>query len=506
MKNPFLQVAVFLILCGGAVIFFVARPGRANEGIRKPVVSGQFYPASPEALKEQIRSFLTQAKSSPRPGIKALVVPHAGYVYSGRIAAEAFNTVRGQSFDSVIVIGFSHRTPFSGIFVDTAQFYETPLGQVSVNRALAEQIRQDHSVLRDSPPGILAEHSVEVQIPFLQETVANLNIVPIYMGAQNMENARILAEAISKAIEGKNVLMVVSTDLSHYHPYETAKHKDEMLISLFQQGDIPKLVSELTQGNIEACGTGPLFTLLLVQEKMGWRKPVLIRYANSGDVTGDHQAVVGYAALAVTDRQTNPTNEPAAIQAANVQANTEELSMEQKKGLLQYVRSYLEAYYANSLTEPALEVDSKVLNERRGVFVTLKKGGMLRGCIGRITANEPVRDNLKQMALAAALSDPRFLPVTEKELKDLDITISILTPLSPVASYHDIRLGTDGIVVEYGGRSGVFLPEVATETGWDQKTFFRHCALDKAGLREGELEKAKIQVFQSEAFSESDYR
>jgi len=494
-----------------ALSCLLSSPASAQE-VRRPVVSGQFYPSHAGMLKNQIQSFLSEASSVKQKGVRVLMVPHAGYVYSGAVAAHAYKTVQGERYDAVIILGFSHRTPLRGVFVDTAAAYETPLGQAPVDQSLANEIRNFHPVLRDQVRGSFPEHSVEVQVPFLQETLKDLKIVPIYMGSQDFKTCQILADAVLQTIRNQKVLLVVSTDLSHFHDGDTARQKDSYLISLIEKSDYKKMNADSKSGKCEACGMGPITTALLVREKLGWEKPRLLRYAHSGNITGDESRVVGYAALSIREG-----NGPLALRlpdfaagrfayAASLGQTDSSLTPDQKKALLRYVRSYLEAYFDKAPSEPELNIDSPVLDEKRGVFVTLKKRGHLRGCIGRITAFEPVRENLKHMAVSAALHDPRFPAVTRTELDSLEIHISLLTIPKPIPSYRDIRLGTDGIVVKHGLKSGVFLPEVATETGWDQETFFRHCALDKAGLHPRELNQAQILAFQTESFSEHDFR
>jgi AmmeMemoRadiSam system protein B len=269
----------------------------AEDHVRKPAVSGQFYPGTAEALRKEVDNLLGGAVAKPDPRVRALISPHAGYPYSGPVAAEAYKTLTGLKFDTVIVIGFTHRVPFRGVFVDDAGAYLTPLGSVPVDRAMAKSIKEFNPGLRDSPGGRFEEHSVEVQIPFLQEVLKDFSIVPIYMGDQSMDQARILSDAVAKAVGNKNVLVVISTDLSHYYPYETAVKKDRLWISAVEQGNPLKLALLSDSGAAEACGMGPVMTLLFLREKMNWGLPTLLRYANSGDVTGDKGRVVGYAAM-----------------------------------------------------------------------------------------------------------------------------------------------------------------------------------------------------------------
>ncbi|MFA6600189.1 MAG: AmmeMemoRadiSam system protein B [Candidatus Omnitrophota bacterium] len=281
-----------------AVVLSVSLPLAAEaEKVRPPAVSGQFYPGSAGALEKEIRGFLAGASSMPDPAVRALIVPHAGYPYSGRIAAEAYKTVQGRNFDTVVILGFSHHVPFRGIYVDDHDAYETPLGRVRVDVEMARALRALHPVLQDRPSGSFEEHSVEVQVPFIQEALKGASIVPVYMGEQSAANAAILGDALAKTIAGKNVLVVVSTDLSHFHPYDEAVRKDRACIALIEASDEPGFLTASEQGAIEACGSGPVLALLALQKKMGWSAPALLSYANSGDVTGDRGRVVGYAAM-----------------------------------------------------------------------------------------------------------------------------------------------------------------------------------------------------------------
>ena len=452
----------------------------AQERVRKPVVSGQFYPSDPKTLRKQVRQFLSRAASKPDPNVTAIIVPHAGYPYSGAVAAEAYKTVEGRKFDSVVVVAFLHQVFLSGVFVDDVDFYETPLGRVPVDRELVKKIRGVDPVLDADLPGF-QEHSLEVQLPFLQETIPGLKIVPVYIGEPSHKNMEVLASALGKYLEGRNVLLVFSTDLSHFHPYADAVERDQRTIKLIESPDAAVFLRADQAGEVEACGIGPIGTSLLLAAKMGWKGPTLIRYANSGDVTGDHASVVGYAAMAFT-------------RATGFKA-------EDQKAILEYSHAVLKAKLENK-PEPQLSVTSPMLEEKRGIFVTLKKKGQLRGCIGQILGMETLKKNLHDMTLAAAFKDPRFPPLTPAELKDVHIHISILTQPTPVKSYKDIRLGIDGIIVSHGWEKGVYLPEVATETGWDQRTFFESCAVEKAGINESDLGDASIEVFQTEGFED----
>lgn len=269
-----------------------------QDKVRMAVVSGQFYPEDPKILKKKIRQFLAAAKEGPDPDVRALIVPHAGYDYSGQVAAEAYKLVEGLKFDAVVIIAFLHRMFLQGVLVDDVVAYETPLGFVPVDQALVREIQMCHPLFRNAAPGRIEEHSLEVQIPFLQETVPELKIVPIYIVAQEITNITVLADALAATLEGKNVLVVATTDLSHFHSYEVASQKDKALIAMFEKANAEAIYDAYAKEEAEACGMGPVLTSILLARKMGWSGPRLIRYANSGDVTGDKHSVVGYAAMA----------------------------------------------------------------------------------------------------------------------------------------------------------------------------------------------------------------
>lgn len=266
--------------------------------VRTAVVSGQFYPEDPKVLEGTVRRFLAAARSVPDPDARALIVPHAGYDYSGQVAAEAYKLIEGRRFDSVVIIAFLHRVFLQGVLVDDVVAYETPLGRVPVNRELVREIQKRQPFFQNAISGHLEEHSLEVQIPFLQETVPGLKIVPVYIGVQNITNATALADALAGALADRNVLVVATTDLSHFHSYETASAKDKALIAMLEKGNVEAIYDAYAREETEACGMGPVLTSILLARKMKWSGPRLLRYANSGDVTGDRSSVVGYAAMA----------------------------------------------------------------------------------------------------------------------------------------------------------------------------------------------------------------
>lgn len=270
---------------------------KESARIRKALVSGQFYSDHPSILKKQITTYLFQASTQPDPNVCALIVPHAGYDYSGSVAAEAYRMVQDRAFERVVVIAFLHRIFLEGVFVDEAEAYETPLGRISVDQDFVMQLRRFNPLLAQTIRGPVEEHSLEVQIPFIQTVLPDAKLVPIYMGMQDFTNATVLADGLAETLWEENTLVIATTDLSHFHPYKIAAQKDHGLITFIETEGPEEIYEACLREKVEACGIGPVLVSKLLARKLGWEGPQLIRYANSGDVTGDHDSVVGYAAM-----------------------------------------------------------------------------------------------------------------------------------------------------------------------------------------------------------------
>jgi len=265
--------------------------------LKKSIIAGSWYPGSPSVLKRDIEKYFNAVPDLELPGeIVGLIAPHAGYIYSGQIAAHAYKLVRGKKYDAVIVIGPSHRVAFHGVSVFSSGGYETPLGVVPVAGELAEKIKQSSQLVADIPVAHLQEHSVEIQLPFLQVALGDFAFVPLVMGDQDGGTCRSLAAAIYDAARNKKILMVGSSDLSHFYHYNTAKKMDAAVLEYLKNGDADHLLQSLENGEVEACGGGPMAVVMLVAQMMKADKAHFLKYANSGDVTGDKSSVVGYAA------------------------------------------------------------------------------------------------------------------------------------------------------------------------------------------------------------------
>jgi hypothetical protein len=228
--------------------------------------------------------------------VVGLIAPHAGYIYSGQVAANAYKLIRGINYDTVIVIGPSHRVAFHGVSIFSKGAYETPLGIVPVAEDMAQKIKILNKTVADIPEAHFQEHSVEIQLPFLQVALGNFSFIPLVMGDQNANTCQELAEAIYKASHGKKILIVGSSDLSHFYNYNMAKKMDAVVLRHLKDGDAVGLLASLEKGTAEACGGGPMVVVMLVARMMNVNKVHLLKYANSGDVTGDKSSVVGYAA------------------------------------------------------------------------------------------------------------------------------------------------------------------------------------------------------------------
>jgi len=414
-------------------------------------------------------------------------VPHAGYPYSGPVAAAAFRRLKGHRYDGVIVIGFTHRLPFEGSSVDTREAYQTPLGLLPIDREAAAALQTHPGVGHIEAAHGSGEHSVEVELPFLQVALENPKVVPVLMGSAGAEDARQLADALAALARTGEYLFVFSTDLSHYHPYEEARRRDEATVGAMLS-ETPQAVARLFRaGRMEACGQGPILASLFLSARLGHLKPELIRSANSGDTAGDRSRVVGYAAIAMHDRLGPPG---------------ERLSAESGAVLVRAARAVLDSHFAGEQPKLFSQEERAQLSQEQGLFVTLRTQGRLRGCIGRIESDQPLAAILPQVALDAALRDPRFPPVTAEELGALEIEVSVLTKPERLAGLEELVPGRDGVILSHDGHQGVFLPQVWDETGWTRVEFLRELASQKAELPPDAWQRAALFTFQDQVFTE----
>ncbi|MEK7397164.1 MAG: AmmeMemoRadiSam system protein B [Candidatus Poribacteria bacterium] len=456
-------------------------------------------------LAEVVDGYLAKAKSDPVPGkFIALISPHAGYRFCGQVMAYSYNQIKGKSFDTVVLLGASHHYSFPGVAVYESGVFRNPLGDVEIDSVIANQLIKQNSAIKSYLSPHVPEHSLENQIPFLQRTLTKFKIVPVLISDQSKQNCDMLSTALANVLKDKNVLLVASTDMTHYPVYDQAVKADKFTMTAlgtmnsdemrkrfdeYMKKDIPDLLCML-------CGGGAVFTVMDTAKKLGANSVKILKYANSGDVPeGLKDRVVGYMSAAfyesdkVEKKFSNNMDAP--------------LNEEQQKILLKLARDTIELYLKTG-KKMQFETKDERLKVKQGAFVTLRKHDNLRGCIGYIIPVELLYDAIIDMAIAASTEDSRFRKVTVDELKDIDIEISVLSIPRRVKSADEIELGKHGVIVSKGLRKGVFLPQVATETGWDKQIFLEHLCADKAGLSKDAWKDkgTDIDVFTAQLFEE----
>ncbi len=271
--------------------------------IRKSVIAGTWYPGRKDALRSTIEDFFSRVSPDALAGVRegdvlSLISPHAGYIYSGQVAAHAYRAIQGKTYDAVIVAGPSHRIPFRGVSVFDEGGYETPLGIVPVDLELAGRIADEGGALFSGPEKHAEEHSIEIQLPFLQVALGDFRFVPLLMGDQDRRTCEQVARAIGGAAGGRKILVVGSSDLSHYHSYDQAVELDAVVLKHLKNFSPQELLDDLRVNSAEACGGGPMAVAMLAARELGADQARVLKYLNSGDVTGDKRGVVGYAAAA----------------------------------------------------------------------------------------------------------------------------------------------------------------------------------------------------------------
>ncbi len=416
--------------------------------IRPAAVAGSFYPAAATALRDEVRTHLsTAAPRTARRAPKAVIAPHAGYIYSGPIAASAYAQLDGQRgrIRRVVLLGPAHRVPVRGLALPDADAFETPLGTIPVDRAAAGSLAHLPQVIVHAGAHAL-EHSLEVHLPFLQETLGDFSLLPLVVGDATAEE---VAEVLETLWGGPETLIVVSSDLSHYLPYDVAVRTDARTAQSIGSLD-PNL------DHLQACGATPVNGLLTMARRLGLRVEQL-DLRNSGDTAGDRRRVVGYGAWALheaaeDDRARDDRME--AVRAAN----------ELKRGALLSLARGAIAHQLGLADAP--RASAAFLRARGASFVTLRAGRALRGCIGSLEARRPLGDDVEHNARAAAFADPRFEPLDATEFEQVRVEVSILSAPQPIeASGLDdlqrrLRPHVDGLILRYGERRATFLPQV----------------------------------------------
>lgn len=477
----------------------MSRPSFSQE-IKSPNVSGQFYDSDPARLSLSVDHYIQSAALSPAPeDVRMIIAPHAGYVYSGPVAGYSFKSVSRKKFKTMVILAPSHFYGFDGASVWPRGGFQTPLGTVSVDEDFAKQLSAADPKFAFVAQAFEKEHSLEVEIPFLQKTFTDFKIVPVIVGDMGFETCQKLAASIAKIMGNReDVLIVISSDMSHYHPDSVARPMDLGTLKIIESLNADDLYKQCRKRRHEMCGFIPVTTALILARDLNWQAKVL-NYANSGDVTGDTSRVVGYGAVMFYSSQ-NP------VEA--VKMNTA-LNLNQKKELLQLARRTIESFIKDHKKEEA-NLSDKRLNSPEGAFVTIRNHGELRGCIGHIITDEPLQKTVRDLAILSSSEDNRFWdkPILSAELPELDLEISVLSRPWRINDLSEIKMGTHGVILRRGNQGGVFLPQVATETGWTKEKFLSELCSQKAGLP-GDCWKdpsTKIEIFTAQVFGENDLK
>jgi len=444
------------------------------ERVKEPAVAGSFYPADEKILKETVDNLLAHAEYRAGNGrLIALISPHAGYVYSGQIAAHTYRHLKERDIDTVILIGASHHKAYQGASVYTEGSMKTPLGLVKINEKMARSLLDEKAQVTFFSEAFEKEHSIEVQIPFLQETLKDFSIVPILMGSPTQESFTFLSEKLTAILrENPKTIIIASTDLSHYHEYETARLKDMQIIDAIRRMSVEDTEQLLKTGEGEMCGGYPVLLTMLVARNLGATDAMLYKYANSGDVIADKSRVVGYAGMGLYRT---------------------ELTTDERKELLNLARKTIQSYVKSAII-PDIKPQDQRLQANGATFVTINKQGHLRGCIGNIMPVMPLYRSVITNAVSASSNDPRFAPMTDADLADMEVEVTVLSPLEPLRDPKDIVIGKHGLYITNGRSSGILLPQVAMERNWDTRAFLENVSI-KAGLQKDAWKTSKLYIY-----------
>ena len=475
-----------------------------EPAVRPATQANRFYTGDARELSEEVDSFLAlHAKDKKYEHVAALIVPHAGYYFSGNVAAAAYQSIPdGKTYKRIFLLGPSHHEWLDGASVNTEfDYYSTPLGDVKVDVETAKKLIAADSVFSYQPKAHDREHCLEVQLPFLQRRFGEVPpIVPIIISTNDFRKLKRIAEVLKPylteersaegRLQGKN-LFIVSSDFSHYPAYEDAYKVDARTGKAVESGDVEQFIAVLEENarsgirNLatSACGELAIATLMLMMQDGDYEVKHLL-YQNSGDIDDhDHSRVVGYHAFAIVRR----------VSQEFVLSDDEKRML--KEIALTSIKDSLDGKPISHHTPLTSHLSSKC-----GAFVSLHKQGRLRGCIGHFGEDVPLHEIVAEMARAAAFEDPRFMPVTKDELNDIVIEISVLTPMRRIQSLDEFELHRHGIYIRKGYRSGTFLPQVADEVNWTKEEFVGHCAQDKAGIGWDGWKDAELFVYEAIVF------
>ena len=491
--------------------------GQTREPVVRPATqANRFYDGNAQRLSQEVDSFLALHRgSTDSRRVAALIVPHAGYYYSGNVAASAYMALNPkQPYKRIFLLGPSHHEWLDGASVNTeADYYATPLGNVKVDRETAMKLTTNFtndtnlSATKDGKDSVFfyrpeahdREHCLEVQLPFLQRRLGDVPpIVPVIISTNDFRKLQQMAEALKPYFTDEN-LFIISSDFSHYPTYADAYEVDARTGKAIESGNVGQFIAAIEENarsgkrNLatSACGELAIITLMLMLDSQYEVKHLM--YQNSGDIGDtDHSRVVGYHSFAILRNGTDGNGQ---TQTKKDFALSDDDKRKLKEIALQSIKDSLDGKpisHSSPLTSH--------LSEKCGAFVSLHKHGHLRGCIGHFGEDTPLYEIVAEMARAAAFEDPRFMPVSREELYDIDIEISVLTPMRRIQSLDEFELHRHGIYIRKGYRSGTFLPQVADEVNWTKEEFVGHCSQDKAGLGWNGWKDAELYVYEAIVF------
>ena len=468
----------------------------SEDRVLKSELAGIWFTDDPRQLAREVDVYLDASEQKDLDSVIALLLPHAGYRYSGMVAAAAVRQISGRSFSRVIVLGPSHRVPLlDSASIPNVDFIETPLGRTVLDREVIESLWD--AGFESRPEVHLNEHSVQIELPFLQRALGDFKLVPIVCGSLTPNGAQRIAQALLRCMDSET-LVVVSSDFVHYgrtfgylpftdHIQENLRALDFGAFKQIEEKSLDGFLDYIEETGATVCGQSPIAVLLAMLPEQA--QVQLMKYDTSGNLTGDWSHCVSYLSAVVTGTWTLPNSE------------NKGLSADDKAALLAIARHQIALRLGIHAPDPSVDVTPAML-EVMGAFVTLHKHGQLRGCIGEIFPRRSLLEAVKEQAVNSAFHDPRFPCLRDKELGEIDIEISALTAPHAVDSYEEIEIGRHGVVLYKGAHSAVFLPQVAPEQGWGLAETLTHLSM-KAGLAPDAWHSdCEFHVFEAIVFSE----
>lgn len=501
---------IFVFVLSTAITMNTFAQSRSTD--REPAAAGRFYSANVETLKNDLSTmFASCIKTHNRWKVRAIISPHAGYVFSGTTAASAFSSIpRNSVYKNIFLIGSSHIMAFDGASVYSSGDFITPLGKIKVNREIANKLKKENRVFNFPETAHMQEHSLEVQIPLIQYYFQNPpEIIPIILGTNSTSTIKKIAEALRPWFTPDN-LFIISSDFSHYPPYKEATEVDNATAeSIVSMNPITflKTLNANDSKNIDGlvtsmCGWTSGLTLLYLADgspDLEFRK---ISYCNSGDSKyGDKSEVVGYNAIALIEKESVTVDKKNGIQKDESEVT---FTTAEKNQLFKIARESIRKMLDENkkqVIDPSTVPPN--LKKKMGAFVTLKINGNLRGCIGRFITDDPLYEVVNQMASASAFDDHRFDPLSKDEFKKVEMEISVLGPLKKIKDISEIIPGKHGIYIKKDFRSGTMLPQVLTENHWTVEQFLGYTSRDKAGIGWDGWKSADLYIYEAVVLEEN---